>query len=214
MWLRSPWRGHEGYRRANTAIFTVSHPYTSTLLFWPETPPDRARAELAGENGESDQGSWEMTVWQTTVDQLLQVFRDALRALVPHVERVRIEWRDDSSYDDWDAIAQTLYEKIVVSSLLWSMPEKEREHHQLPDYNMAYTSYEGKTVIAVNRTSSRDRLVFHSFATEKDPFDKVRVCKVQRDGRVSGDFVLLDADTATYRVETSSMTLVDLAVDI
>lgn len=155
-----------------------------------------------------------MTVWQTTVDQLLLVFRDALRALVPHLERARIEWRDGSAYDDWDEIAQTLYEKIVVSSLLWAMPEDDRERSQFPDYSMTYASYAGKTVIAVNRTSTEERLVFHSFATEKDPFDKVRVCKVDRDGRVLGDFVLLDADTATYSVETPAMTLVEIAVDV
>ena len=156
-----------------------------------------------------------MTVWQTTVERLLLAFRDALRVLVPHVERVQIQWRDGSAYDDWDAIAQTLYEKIVVSSLLWAMPEDERERCQLPDYSMTYTSYAGKTVIVVNRTSTEDRLVFHSFATEKDPFDKVRVCKVDRNGQVlAGDFVLMDADTATYSVETPERTLVEIAVDV
>src|SRR3954466_740972 len=102
-----------------------------------------------------------MTLWRTTVDQLLLVFRDALRALVPHVEKVRIEWRDGSAYDDWDAIAQTLYERMVVSSLLWAMPENERERSQFPDYNMTYSSYGGKTVIAVNHGSTNERLVFH-----------------------------------------------------
>lgn len=155
-----------------------------------------------------------MTVWQTTVDELLLVFRDALRALVPHVERVRIEWRDDSAYDDWDEIAQTLYEKIVVSTLQWSMEEEEREHCKLPSYNMSYASYAGKTVIVMNGASD-ERLVFHSFTTENEPFDKVRACKVDREGRVSSrDFVFLDANTAAYRVETPVMTLVELTVHV
>lgn len=155
-----------------------------------------------------------MTAWQTTVDRLLLVFRDALRALVPHVERVRIEWRDGAAYDDWDEIAQTLYEKIVVASLRWSMPEEEREHCELPEYNTSYATYAGKTVIIVS--GSRDeRLVFHSFATETDPFDKVRACKVDRGGRaLEGDFVLLDADTAAYSAETPATTLVELTVDV
>jgi hypothetical protein len=156
-----------------------------------------------------------MTVWRTTIDQLLLIFRDALRALVPHVEKARIEWRDGSSYDDWDEIAQTLFNKIVVSSLLWAMPEDERGHCQLPDYNMTYTSYAGKTVIIVNCASAERRLVFHSFATTIDPFDTVRAWRVDRDGRVlDGDFVLVDPDTATYCVETPTMTLVDIAVNV
>jgi hypothetical protein len=156
-----------------------------------------------------------MTVWRTTVSQLLLVFRDASRALVPHVEKVRIEWRDSSAYDDWDDIAQTLYEKIVVSSVLWAMPEEERERCEFPKYNMTYSSYSGKTMITVNRASAAERLVFHSFTTATDPFDKARACRVDANGRVlDSDVVLLDADTATYSVETPAMTLVDIAVEV
>ena len=156
-----------------------------------------------------------MTIWRTTVDQLLLEFRDALRALVPHVEKVRIEWRDHSAYDDWDEIAQTLYDKIVVSSLLWALPEEERERCQLPDYNMTYSSYAGKTVITVNHDSTTARLVFHSFATEKDPFDKVRVCRVDAVGQaLASELVLLDADAATFRVENLGVTFFEIAVHV
>ena len=156
-----------------------------------------------------------MTVWETTVSHLVLVFRDALRALVPHVERVRIEWRESSAYDDWDEIAQTLYETIVVASVLWAMPEDERERCRFAEYNMIYASYAGKTVIAVNGTSAGERLVFHSFATEKEPFDRARVCRVDVDGRVlEGDFLLIDADTAAYIVQTPDVTLAEIAVHL
>lgn len=156
-----------------------------------------------------------MTIWRTTVDQLLATFRDALRALVPHVEKVRIEWRDHSAYDDWDQTAQTLYEEVVVSSILWAFTEEEREHCQLPDYNMTYSSYADKTVIAVNLHSTSARFVFHSFAAEKGPFDRVRACRVDAAGQVlDEEFVLLDADVATFRVESPHTALVETAVQV
>jgi hypothetical protein len=156
-----------------------------------------------------------MTLWPTTVTQLVLVFRDALRALVPHMEKAKIEWQDESAYDDWDEIAQTLYEKIVVASLRWAIPEDERERCQLPAYNTMYPSYAGKTVIVVNRGVGPERLVFHSFTTIEEPFDKVRACTVGADGRVvGGEFVLLDVDRVTYRAETPDMTLVDITVDV
>lgn len=156
-----------------------------------------------------------MTVWLTTVSELSLVFRDALRALVPHLERVRIDWRDGSAYDDWDDIAQTLYEKIVTSSVLWALPEEERKRCEFPKYNMTYSSYAGKTLITLNCASAAERLVFHSFTTAMTPFDRVRACRVDAKGQtLDSDFVLLDADAVTYSVETAAMTLVDLAVQV
>ena len=154
-----------------------------------------------------------MTAWHTTVDHLVFVFRDALRALVPHLERVRIEWRDGAAYDDWDEIAQTLYQQIVVASLLWAMPEEDRDD-SIPRYDVSYKSYAGRTVICVNRFSTPEKLVFRSFATANVPFDKILACRVSSEGLVIGDVVLLDADGATFSVETPARTLVEITVDL
>lgn len=37
------------------------------------------------------------------------------------MDRVHIPWYNDTSYDDWDHIAQTLYQEIVIDSLQWSL---------------------------------------------------------------------------------------------
>ena len=155
-----------------------------------------------------------MTTCQTTVKELLLLFRDALRALVPHMERARIAWRDGAAYDDWDAIAQVLYDKIVVASVRWSLPDGEFERCEFPDYNTSYPSYAGKTLILVSG-GDEERLVFHSFTTEKEPFDRVRACRADGEGRVFfGGFVLFDADVAAYSVETAVGTVTDLTVDL
>jgi hypothetical protein len=90
-----------------------------------------------------------------------------------------------------------------------------RERCQLPDYDMTYSSYAGKTVIIVNRLSAEERFIFHSFATANEPFDKVLACRVDADGRMlDSEFVQLDVDVATYSVETPEITLVDIAVHV
>jgi hypothetical protein len=156
-----------------------------------------------------------MTIWRTSVTDVLLIFRDALRALVPHVTRAHIQWREGTAYDDWDEIAQVLYEKIVVSSALWALPEHERSTAEFPVYNMTYDSYAGKAVIIVNEESDSERLVFHSFATQDRPFDRVRSRVVDAEGNAHGDeFVFVPADTATYRIHTPAQALAELIVDV
>jgi hypothetical protein len=101
-----------------------------------------------------------MTLWRTNIGELLRIFRDAMKALVPQLKRAKIEWRDGAAYDDWDEIAQILYEKIVVSSLLWAMPEEKRELFHLSVYGMTYSAYASNAVITVNHASVEERLVF------------------------------------------------------
>lgn len=153
-----------------------------------------------------------MTAWRTTVTDAVLIFRDALRSLVPHVTRARIEWREGVSYDDWDDIAQTLFDKIVMASVLWGLPEEERSGTVLPVYDVMCDSYVDKSVIVVNAATG-ERLVFHSFATHDEPFDMVRARRVDGQGRVvSNEFVIVPCDAANFRVETPTRTIEELVV--
>ncbi|HYU27389.1 MAG TPA: hypothetical protein VEO74_19410, partial [Thermoanaerobaculia bacterium] len=133
---------------------------------------------------------------------------------VPHITRANIEWREGAAYDDWDEIAQLLYDKIVVASALWALPDDERSTVEFPSYNMAYASYADKTVIVVNEKPDDERLVFHSFTTQQQPFDTARTAAVDEEGQVCGEFVLVPADTATYRIHTPARALAELVVDV
>jgi hypothetical protein len=155
-----------------------------------------------------------MSVWRTTVTEVVLILRDALRALVPHVTRAGIEWRENAAYDDWDEIAQLLFEKIVVASVIWALPEVDRSPIDFAAYDVMYDSYAGKAVIVV-KTANAERLVFHSFGTRDQPFDIVRTRLVDKEGGIHGnDFVIVAADTATYRVQTPATTIDDLLVEV
>jgi hypothetical protein len=59
-----------------------------------------------------------------TVTSLMVVFADCLRALTPHVSKVGITWKDGEAYDDWDAIAQSLYTGVVNNTIAYCVEGK------------------------------------------------------------------------------------------
>jgi hypothetical protein len=90
------------------------------------------------------------------------------------MDRVGIEWRTGCAYDDWDEIAQMLYDKIVGNSIRWGVPEELREAILLPKYDMLYEAYDAQALIIMTRPLSAERVVFHSFTTVREPFDVIR----------------------------------------
>ncbi len=48
-----------------------------------------------------------------TVTDLVRNFAEACRALVPALDRAQVSWRDEAQYDNWDRIAEPLFETLV-----------------------------------------------------------------------------------------------------
>jgi len=111
-----------------------------------------------------------------STDVLLGNFRAALVALVPMVECAGIAWKRPEAYDEWDAIAGTLFAQLVVEVLRWSLPAEARQGFQLPTYDLLLPSYTGLSWIEVTHPSlGTGCWVFHAFGTETQPFDVVEV---------------------------------------
>lgn len=77
-----------------------------------------------------------------TINSLMAAFRKALRAVVPVAEEIGIPWREPDAYDDWDAVANGLYEGF----LLHGIRESKEYNNTLPlaPYGVRrddYTSY-------------------------------------------------------------------------
>ena len=49
-----------------------------------------------------------------TVTDLMPNFADACRALVPSLDRAVVPWRDGEQYDNWDRVADALFESLVT----------------------------------------------------------------------------------------------------
>ncbi len=56
-------------------------------------------------------------IWHTEIDSLLELVRHALISLVPTFDGAKIGWHADENYDDFDRIAEALYDSIVRDSV-------------------------------------------------------------------------------------------------
>jgi hypothetical protein len=134
--------------------------------------------------------------WETTPSELVGIFRESILALLPTMDRARIPWRDETSYDDWDAIATTLYEQIVVRSIRYSLPEGKLL--EMAPYDIARTDYSAVSFVRV-LTDDETILAFCGFRTRTKPFDTV-ACKTLDDlGRVTSE-TFVEAESAIFSV--------------
>ncbi|MGW1421949.1 hypothetical protein ACWAT4_17730 [Bradyrhizobium manausense] len=109
-----------------------------------------------------------MSKWETTVDELIVLFGDSLRALIPVAERARMAWKEPNAYDDWDHICEAIYRSIVISSV--EHADGLRGFLPMLDYDRRTSSYEMNSFIG--ETNSKGEAAFVCFETETSPFDR------------------------------------------
>lgn len=123
---------------------------------------------MRGTNRDADSG----TRWTTTVGELVGIFRDALAAVAPILERARVHSDELRSNDDWDEIAQALFENVVVRSIRWS---QEADHDiDLGRYAMLGqpSGYAPRLLVRGDRGDVWR--TFHSIVSRQQPFDTVK----------------------------------------
>lgn len=118
-----------------------------------------------------------MTDWSVTIDDLVQIFQQALVTLVPSFDRARIGWRSDENYDDFDRIAGALYDSIIRDSLAFA--HGLEDSIPLAPYAMRQTGTP-RSRILIN--DPEKRLGFFQLATRVRPFDTVVSIEVNADG--------------------------------
>lgn len=119
--------------------------------------------------------------WQTSVTELLAIFNGALLALIPWLEKAKIKWKEGEAYDDWDNIAESLYNNIVCASLTGEVTYE----YSMAKYNFNYDDYSVLDFIEVrSKNVSEKKFVFISFLSGVSPFDKVKVAQLDKDYKV------------------------------
>jgi hypothetical protein len=119
--------------------------------------------------------------WVTSVDELVQIFHDALAAVAPVLERARIHSDLPRAYDEWDAIAQALFHNVVVRSIQWS----DEVHLDLADkglFDLGQYATLGAVSAAsphliVRNASNGEWHMFHAIVSRQRLFDSVQVLK-------------------------------------
>jgi hypothetical protein len=118
------------------------------------------------------------SLWHVTVDELIQIFRQALIDLIPTFERARITWRGDQTYDNFERIPDALWDSIVGDSVAYARGFEKAEslaRYSFVDPGRAHSR------ILVN--DPQQRLGFHLFSSRDEPFDTIECQKIGSDGR-------------------------------
>lgn len=97
-----------------------------------------------------------------TVTELVMNFADACRALVLSMDRAAVPWRDGEQYDNWDRVADALFETLVTEPCAFQavgeagFPKLHIARHGFasdPSYN-AWVAMEGDSAARVIALSS------------------------------------------------------------
>jgi hypothetical protein len=118
-----------------------------------------------------------------SVRDLVMVFSDCLRVLTPYVGKVGIAWEDGQNYDDWDAIAQTLYSSLVDNTIAYTV--EGRGFSKLTPYGLMMPDYSGKSFL-FSAQSGRGAPFLKLEAAEM-PFDTAAFLKLDSAGRPTGE---------------------------
>jgi hypothetical protein len=115
--------------------------------------------------------------WSTTVNELLEIYRGSLIAVIPWLEKARISWKDGESYDDWDNVSMTLYNNIVCSSLCSEVAQE----YPIAKYDYWYKDYSEKSFIIVNGNDINDKIcAFVSFQSITTPLDNIKLAVLDK----------------------------------
>jgi hypothetical protein len=146
--------------------------------------PTSKRKPISGRAGTLDEnGKMIMAhrkTWETSVNEVVRIFREGLLALIPVVEKAKMPWADPHAYDDWDVIAQGLYEGIVILSLAHSI--QWDDFKEIPKFDHRISDYHDRSYIFLAEAGEQKPFIcFHSV---KAPFDTALVALLDKDGNV------------------------------
>lgn len=132
--------------------------------------------------------------WKTSVTELLMIFKGALLAIIPWLEKAKIKWTNEEAYDDWDNIAESLYQNIVCSSLNGEVTSE----YQIAKYNFNYDDYSSISFIRVrHKNNPEKKFAFVSFQSNLSPMDRVKVAELDKLNKVV-DYTKLKLDSLDF----------------
>jgi hypothetical protein len=137
--------------------------------------------------------------WETSMHELIGLFKQGILALTPIAERAHMPWKEPDAYDDWDHICRAVYRSFVIMSV----ENADGSQGLLPllDYDRRVQSYRKHSY--VGNASMGALEAFICFETQTAPFDTCRFAVLDSEQNVvssrqvpavSVSFVLIGRD--------------------
>ncbi len=125
-------------------------------------------------------------VWSVSITELLRCFQEALLALVPVADKVRIPWREPENYDNWDSIATALYNSIVIGSVDYAI--QFQGSLPISRYDIHVSTYGSESFIGLE--SLRQSAALVCLETVERPFDTCLFARLDDNGLVVGNLTV------------------------
>jgi hypothetical protein len=129
----------------------------------------------------------ETGVYVASVDELIDVFRQGLLALIPVAERAQVTWRYPDAYDDWDELAESLYGVFVGHPA--GRPPNTPESYPLAPYDYYIRSYAEFSWIEFDSPDAGDSAAFVGLRSDAEPFDTLYLVQVDPESGKPGDSI-------------------------
>lgn len=123
-----------------------------------------------------------MSLWETTVNELMEIFHQALLAMIPIAEKARMPWKEPDTYDDWDEICEVIYKSIIIQSI--RNDDKNIKLQPILKYDARVDDYSQLSFITKEQSS--EYLAFVCFETSQAPFDVCLFAVLDAQGKVTG----------------------------
>lgn len=106
-----------------------------------------------------------------TVTDLVLNFAAACRSLVPALDHADVPWQDATQWDNWDRIAEPLFESLIVEPCLYAAVG-EMKLHTLTVPRYGFHPYNAKYNAWITLENASD-MRMAGFSSEQQPFDQV-----------------------------------------
>jgi len=110
------------------------------------------------------------------VTELVGLFREALLALLPVMDKARIEWREGRTYDPWENIERILYDSILGSCVENAVPTGSAV--RLATYGLVRPTYADRSFLVASGVGNA---AFLELATRPQPFDEAVFLELRPD---------------------------------
>ena len=110
--------------------------------------------------------------WEISVTELMTIFKEAIISIIPWLEKAKIPWKEGEIYDDGEDIYRSLYENIVIGSIL-------------------------REILPINRIAKYGFHYENYFETLSTPLDNVKVAILDDSDIVIG-FLILKQEGLKY----------------
>jgi len=105
-----------------------------------------------------------MNHWRTSVSELIEIFKGALLALAPWLDRAKIPITTENAYDDYDEISSVLFRQIVQATVEDALDGYEN----LADYGIHLENYKSHSFLQASFPSSgQEPMSFVGFEFDK-----------------------------------------------